>query len=571
MRNKKYLLSGLAAAALAFHLFAGIAFIRVSAPTYDEPVHLIGGYSYLVNGRFLMDQIGHPPLSEALSALPLLALKLNTFASHPYSINGQVYHYAHLFFYNNSVGPERLINTARTGTFLLWMLLLAVFLYVFASRLSGPAAAAFSVMAFCFMPAFISNNALITTDAAAAVFYLGAVAAAYRFASLKGDAAVVKSSRPLYLWAITAGALAGMAMLSKFSMFVLPPLITGMLLLDNFLDRGMKWPRAIGYYCLLLASALLMIFLVCRGNIGLYFDVMVSMLGRIDTGHSSFALGQYSLGGVWWYFPLAFAVKTPLAIVFLAGIGAVAVFRKPGRDWLWLLIPPAFYFAASLGTRLQIGYRHILPVMPFLALAAGLGAEYLMARRKWRLIFLAAALCAAWGWGMHRLHPYYLAYFNELAGGPANGYKFLVDSNLDWGQDVKTLGRYLKNRGNPPVIFSYFGVAKPENYGIDYTQLGPVLNVKFPGTGVQVCSMKQILLAVSATNLQSVYYPDRQTFSWLKERRPVFSAGHSIFFYDLSADKGGLEELAGLFDREGRNAEAECLYQRAAGPSDKSF
>ncbi|HNW44549.1 MAG TPA: hypothetical protein PKI19_08590, partial [Elusimicrobiales bacterium] len=106
MRNKKHLLAGLAAAALAFHLFAGFSFIRSAAPTFDEPVHLVAGYSYVSAGRLMMDLTGHPPLSEALSALPLLAYKLSSFSSHPYSINGQIFYYADLFLYNNSAGPE---------------------------------------------------------------------------------------------------------------------------------------------------------------------------------------------------------------------------------------------------------------------------------------------------------------------------------------------------------------------------------------------------------------------------------------------------------------------------------
>jgi hypothetical protein len=106
-------------------------------------------------------------------------------------------------------------------------------------------------------------------------------------------------------------------------------------------------------------------------------------------------------------------------------------------------------------------------------------------------------------------------------------------------------------------------VARPENYGIDYSPLGIVSNVELRGTGVKVCGMKEALLAVSATNLQGTYYPDKQTFAWLKERKPAFSAGHSIFLYDLTGDAEGLAKLAALLDREGRNDEAECLYERA--------
>ena len=170
-----------------------------------------------------------------------------------------------------------------------------------------------------------------------------------------------------------------------------------------------------------------------------------------------------------------------------------------------------------------------------------------------------------WGWGLVKTGPYYLAYFNELAGGPDNGYKFLVDSDLDWGQDVKTLASWLKKRGNPPVVLSYFGVARPEYYGIKYLPLGMISNMELSGTGDDICRMDSLLLAVSATNLQSAHYPDKKTFDWLKDRKPDFKAGYSIFLYDLSSDKNAASKLADLFDRNGMNREADCVRERWSG------
>jgi hypothetical protein len=134
-----------------------------------------------------------------------------------------------------------------------------------------------------------------------------------------------------------------------------------------------------------------------------------------------------------------------------------------------------------------------------------------------------------------------------------------VDSNLDWGQDIKTLSVWLERRGNPPVVLSYFGVARPEYYGVKYLPLGTISNVELVGTGADVCRMEKLLLAVSATNLQSTYYPDKNTFDWLKSRKPEFAAGYSIFIYDLTLDREGKAKLAELFDRNGMNLEADCV------------
>lgn len=549
----------LAAAALAFHLFAGVSFIRSASPTFDEPVHLVAGYSYLTSGRFMMDLTGHPPLSEALSALPLAASRLSSFASHPYSVNGQVFYYADLFLYNNALSARRLLNSARLCTFLLWTGLSAWFLYRFGKALAGPEAGAYAVAAFALMPAFISNDALVTTDAAPAVFYLGAVFAAYSFARPPER----PGKRYFYGRAAAAGLLAGLAMVSKYSMFVLPPFIIGLWALDAYLRRALKPGRLALFSAVFLAACFLAVYAVCLGRPGEYYEALRAALTGLDQGRSSFAWGRYSINGVWWYFPLALLVKTPPAVLFLAAASVPAFLKRKGTDWPWVAVPAAFFFAASLASKVQIGYRHILPVMPFLALAAGIGAGDLLKSRRALPLAAAALLCAGWGWGLWRTHPHYLAYFNEFAGGPANGYKLFVDSNLDWGQDLPSLAGHLEKEGNPPVILSYFGVGRPESYGISYTPLGVYFGSQLSGTGVQVCGLKRVLLGVSATNLQGVYYPDKKTFSWLKDRKPVFSAGYSLFLYDLTDDKDGLGRLAAVFDGAGRNAEAECLYRRA--------
>ena len=166
----------LAAGALALHLWMGFSFIRSAAPTYDEAVHLSSGYSYLVTGKYVMNIMDHPPFSEMLSASALLVYKLQNFFAHPYFVNANPYHYGDLFLYQNAVPADRMLNTARAFTFLVWTALMAFFMFFFAKRMAGFAAACFSVAAFSFLPVFISNDALVTTDAASAIFYFGAFA-----------------------------------------------------------------------------------------------------------------------------------------------------------------------------------------------------------------------------------------------------------------------------------------------------------------------------------------------------------------------------------------------------------
>jgi len=148
-----------------------------------------------------------------------------------------------------------------------------------------------------------------------------------------------------------------------------------------------------------------------------------------------------------------------------------------------------------------------------------------------------------------RAHPHHLAYFNEAAGGPANGFKWLVDSNLDWGQDLKGLGRALHEMGDPPIYLSYFGVGDPAIYGIRFVPVVRNWNVPRAGDAVDPAASGRVLFAVSATNLQANYFTDKTLLSWLKDREPIKVLGYSIFLYDLTADADARRRLAELLLR----------------------
>jgi hypothetical protein len=134
-----------------------------------------------------------------------------------------------------------------------------------------------------------------------------------------------------------------------------------------------------------------------------------------------------------------------------------------------------------------------------------------------------------------RVAPQQLAYFNELVGGPGEGYRYLSDSNIDWGQDLRGLKDYVDREGLPAVYLSYFGTAPPEFYGIRYqcapapTNIGsvpPPTQKPLPGTAGRE------VLAISVANLQGVYLSDPTLYRWVDQRRPVAKVGYSIYVYD---------------------------------------
>ncbi len=207
--------------------FLGRALIRASSPTYDEPVHLAAGYTDLVTGRYRLNAMDHPPLGEMWAALPLLARRLDRFSSHPAWEEGQVYHFGDLFLYRNRVSSEVLLGAARTWSLVTLTLLVAAALVLWARRLGGAPAAWGAAAALAFCVPWISNAALVTTDAPSAALFF---AACSLFAAPRRTAAT---------WAL-AGAAAGGALAAKFNMILLPPLAGFALIAESRADKARR-------------------------------------------------------------------------------------------------------------------------------------------------------------------------------------------------------------------------------------------------------------------------------------------------------------------------------------------
>lgn len=532
-------LVALCAASCAVAIAFGAAQIRASAPTYDEPVHLASGYLTLETSLPPLNWRDHPPFAEVWAALPLLALKPSTLPGSPEW--GKLYDFADAFLYKNRVDARRMLDAARLWSLGTWTLALTLPLVLWADALGGAPAAAAAALLAAFCPALFSNAALTTTDAAPAVFYFLAFFALSR------------RPRRRRHW-IAAGVCTGLALASKFSMIALPPLAAIVLASEARLEPQRR-PSA-GDALLALASAGLALAAGCFGRIGLYWYGLTATLTRLDAGRASFLLGSYSTSGFAAYFPTALAVKTPLPLLIGGAVGALLWLRRPNVDALWAVAPGAAYFLAACFSKTDIGYRHILPVFPFLILCAAWAAA--AAWRSGTAGRVVAGLLAAWlVVGVGRCAPDFLSYFNEAAGGPSGGWRVLVDSNLDWGQGLKPLAEDLRRRGNPAVFLSYFGVGDPSYYGIRYYPVAWYSNVSRRDGVTLPGPSEGPWLAVSATNLQAVYFADHSLFRWLDPARAVARPGGSIFLFDLSHDAEGRRHLAALLQASGASAQAQ--------------
>jgi hypothetical protein len=506
--------------------------------TVDEQSHLFRGAAYLKTGatHFLL---GHPLGANTLAALPLLtepdlALPLDTPAweSGNWSIAGDA------FLWRLNANPQRLLFLGRLP--LIWLtLLLGALVFRWGRELAGPLAGLVALALLLLDPNVLAHGRLITDDMPVTAAFLLTIYAFWRHAGT--------GSRR---WLLLTGIGLGLAALSKFSAGLLPPIL-------GLLALWLAWQRrAWGSLWALLPVGLIgwaLIWLFYGLELrplpgGAFWDDLFWVFSYFGKAHGAYLLGESSPEGWWYYFPVAYGLKTPLptmALLLLAALVALGRWRqgvRGGTTAVFLLLPPALYLLVSLTSSLNIGYRHLLPMLPFLYLAAA-AALCSLASGVWApRAAVAAAMAAAtavvlislWQW------PHYIPYFNLLAGGPANSWRLLSDSNVDWGQDLPALAAWQRETGQS-LKLSYFGTAHPSAYGLIFEPLptwapGPeqgdparqAYNPANPAPGHY---------AISVTNLHGVVLgAERDAFAWFRQREPLARIGSSIFIYVVEAD-----------------------------------
>jgi len=544
-----------------------------TSPTFDEPYHVIRSFVYLRTGEHrLLSLGGHPPFANLLSVLPLLLrfdIRLPEHASDWVDLTAfrDLYRVADEFFWRIGNDVDGIVLWTRLPV-LAMSLLLALLVFVWARDLYGPESGLLALFLFCFDPNIIAHSSLVTTDLGATLLVFGSVFALYRFC------------RKPSLWRFLGlGVLFGLAQATKFSALFLIPVVVvslgvwartkgplGVSLPGTDRLRGHPLLQQ-AYVVIVLTAGILVVgslvvwavygFEVGRlvptedshplldRYLGLnhpavrrlvyavaealplpapsYFAGLAWLRRYATAGHPSFLLGTHGTSGRWWYFPIAFLIKTPIPL--LAGLCASLVlwlnWRRRLREEAYLILPSSVFFVASMFSSIDIGYRNILPVLPFLYV---LVSKLASLRSAWLYQAILGSLCAWYVVGTLRVAPHYLAYFNESIGGPRQGYRYLVDSNLDWGQDLKHLARYLESEGVDQVFLSYFGTADPSHYGISYQPMP----TEPPDVGATTAHY-----VISATNLQAVYGTADKRGHWLLSYEPVDTVGYSIFVYRL--------------------------------------
>jgi hypothetical protein len=514
--------------ALAFltALIGAVAIVttyRVFSQTYDEPAHIASGMEWIDLGTYHYEA-QHPPLARIAAA------------AGPYLIGARSTHKINQFYEGNVIlgAGDRyrdVLAAARWGE-LPFFLALCLVMWLWARRLLGESGAALAILFTATNPNLLAHAALATTDMAPATL---TVAAMYAYA--------MWIDAPTRRRTIVFGATLGLAAVSKFSAIAF--LGAALLLAELWRARATRrlappgeltkqqCARALG---IAFVSAFLVVWAAYRFSVGAplpgwpplpapeLFRGIAMFVSHGTLGHPAFLLGETSLTGWWYYFPVALAVKTPLPLLLLALVGGVEAIRSArAREFESVL--PLIGVIAVLGVAMlsavDIGIRHVLALYPFMSLMAARGALSLW-RDMSRPRVTRAITAAAVGSSIYitlRTHPDFLAYFNPLAG--ANPERVLVDSNLDWGQDLYRLAAVDARLHMDSLRVAYFGSA-------DLAAVG-VPNARILGQHERVTGW----VAASQTLLAGVWVDS--SYAWLYKYEPVGRVGHSMVLYLVPA------------------------------------
>ncbi|RJP19187.1 MAG: phospholipid carrier-dependent glycosyltransferase [Candidatus Abyssobacteria bacterium SURF_5] len=567
-----------AAVLVAVHIALALMSMRGLSLTWDEPSYIGAGYQLFKTGnpQIIPLQL-HPPLSYYVNSALLLPLQLDAdrFGGDQY-IHRE---YAGLPLIFETDYPPALLMFLSRVPFVLLSALLAILLWQWSRKLYGDSAGLLTLFLYTLSPLVLANCRLATPDI---VLALTSTAAFFSFHQYLLQPSKTRGG--------VTGILLGLALLSKFTALLLIPAFIFVAVVyrvrHDESERKNKPIDALSGVALICCIA----FIVVWAGYGFQFAVpfvpewlepeadrlmeekpfwrMVGLLQARDIAipaysyllgiytqlaaakgwENNFLFGHVSRSGWWYFYWVAFFLKNTIPFLVFLAAGLLTRQRPSPRPaaerlLLYLIVPMVIFF--SLPTKINIGVRYLLPLLPLLTIIAGKAilafgfgpsnesqndSSTETAPQTTSAVHrfgggrgaAFAALCvwqiAAIAW----IHPNYLAYFNEFAGGPSHGYKFLVDSNLDWGQDLGRLADYLKENNvadariryfGPPGVLKYYGLE-----WVDPNECGPA-----PGTW-----------AVSATYLQGLYLNDNDCYRWLRKMQPEHIIGYSIFIYNVT-------------------------------------
>jgi hypothetical protein len=531
--------------------------LREDGITVDESLYLASGYRHLTALDFRPCP-SHPPLAKMMGGLGLLGLPLRV--PEVATVSGE-YSWAFEFVHQLN-DPTTVIRRARAVPCLLTVLTVLL-LWAWAREACGAVAGVCAVALAAFHPSLLAHGHLATTDLPGTLGLLATSWAFYRW-----------TRRPTAAWAASVAALLGLTVSARLTGWMAVPILALLASLHaSGLPREGRGPfvrRTLG----LMAAALLVVPAVIWAIHGFRYapwpgatvavepGPWLGWAGRLIrgleahrvlpeaylegaryqlehnlVGHPGYLLGERSNTGWRSYYLVAFGVKNTVGFLAALLVAAVVLVRRRafGPSSVathWAVTAIVVFLGASLG-RIQIGERYILPVYPYLILLVAAAAPALLAAPLGR-VAAGALLAMHAGPSVLAAPGGYLSYFNFLAGGREGGHRVLLDSNLDWGQDLPRLARWMRERGVKQVQLGYHGSDDPGRFGIDceslpglYLYPGRVPRVPFTGV---VAVSPNLLMGLFGGALSDAY-------AGLRDRPPDDRAGVFFIYYRLQGPR----------------------------------
>jgi hypothetical protein len=478
--------------------------MRRKTITNDEIVHIPSGYQYLAAGNFRLNP-EHPPLIKMWAALPLLVIKPepSLISADSDVESARLTELSALEFWQANLERAKKIALWSRIPMILLTLALGALIFVFGRQLFGPRAALFAVVLFSLEPTMLAHGRIVHTDMPAALGYLFFLFAMYSY-----------YGAPTLRRCLLVGLALSFALLTKFSLIILAPIFIAAMAFMVWKAQHLGLDRRQLLRDLVIVAAVVLFFI----NAAYFFqhpalaapetDAVIattsnstlqtlsairlgskivptyflfglhSVLAHNRFGHPASLLGQYRTLGWWYYFPVAFALKTTLPFLVLS-LTALAwalwrAVRRSDKRVILVLAALFVYLAMAMTSHINIGIRHIAPIFPLLFLLAGAFLDSLLKTRLTRPATLAvAALC---GWMIVdavRTYPDYMSFTSPLTFGKP-GWQMLSDSNVEWGEDIGALARYLRQQGETQLVGSLSGGwATPPMYGIELIDFAP--------------------------------------------------------------------------------------------------
>ncbi len=562
LERRPWLVTLAVALILAVHYALAVGSKFTESTTSDEIVHLTGGFTF----DHFNDYRLHPEngvLPQRVAALPaVLAGAKYPSLDQVYWTTSDAWVMGHQFFYETG---EDHFPRLMAGRALIALFSVGTGLLVFAwSRvLFGTAGALVSLVFFAFSPTFLAHGALATSDACMTFFMLASIGAWWRH---------LHDAHAKWWW--LSAVVFGLACVAKYSAPLLLPMFVVIAAVrawrpEPMMLLGRPWTTRLERFGAAALSALghgLVAAVVIWAFFGFrysafnpalpaaehfirpweWLDANLGVQGKviraIASAHllpegylyglayvletaqvrSAFLNGEFSITGWPTFFLWAFVLKTTIPLMIASALGAWLAIKRGAYRLAPLLALLGIYWAYSLTSHLNIGQRHIMPTYPVLYILCGALGAWFITKRAW----LAVIALAGWHVGeCVRVAPHFLAYFNELGGGPIDGHEHLVDSSLDWGQDLPGLKKWLEaNAHSAPAYLSYFGTGEPDYYHIQARRLPFMNGFKLPSPPLE--KLEPGVYCVSATMLAHVYSPIRGP--WTIELEKEFLAARSL-------------------------------------------